>query len=170
MIEISPIGLDRFDEIWPIIEEVVRAGDSYALPIDLDRAGAVQLWSEPGRRVYVASIEGRTVGTYYLRTNQLGPGSHIANAGYMTCAAARGRGVARAMAMHSLAEASRLGYRGMQFNNVVATNSAAVHLWTSLGFATVGRIPGAFRLPSGEFVDALVMHRRLDRGTAAESS
>ncbi|MET0676620.1 MAG: GNAT family N-acetyltransferase, partial [Bradyrhizobium sp.] len=99
---------------------------------------------------------------YYIRTNQDGGGRHVANCGYMTLAAAQGSGVARAMCLHSLDVARQDGYRAMQFNFVVSTNVRAVKLWTSLGFETVGRLPSAFRLPTGEYVDALVIYRWLD--------
>ena len=89
----------------------------------------------------------------------------MCNAGYITDAAATGRGVARAMAEHSLAEARHRGFRAMQFNFVVATNARAVRLWQSLGFAIVGRLPGAFAHPELGFVDALVLYRTLDRAT-----
>lgn len=162
MLTITPITLDDFPAIWPIIRDVVRAGDSYALPVDLTAENARRIWSEPGRRIYAARDGETLLGTYYLRPNQLGPGAHVANAGYMTAAAARGRGVARAMCLHSLAEARRLGFRAMQFNSVVSTNAAAVHLWSSLGFAVVGHTPAGFRLPDGRLVDTLVMHQALD--------
>jgi ribosomal protein S18 acetylase RimI-like enzyme len=50
----------------------------------------------------------------------------------------------------------------MQFNFVVGSNARAVKLWESLGFETVGRLPGAFRHPSAGCVDALVMYRKLE--------
>ena len=59
-----------------------------------------------------------------------------------------GRGVARAMCLHSMEQARQRGYRAMQFNFVVSTNERAVALWQSLGFAIVGRLPRAFRHPS----------------------
>jgi ribosomal protein S18 acetylase RimI-like enzyme len=91
----------------------------------------------------------------------MGGGSHVANCGYMTHIAARGRGVARAMCEHSLAHARERGFHAMQFNLVVSTNEPAICLWQSLGFDIVGRLPLAFRRPSGDYVDALVMFRPL---------
>ena len=96
-----------------------------------------------------------------LLPNQQGGGKHVCNCGYMTDAAAAGRGVARRMHDHSLAHARALGYRAMQFNFVVSVNERAVRLWTSLGFEIVGTLPGAFLHPSKGFVDALVMYRQI---------
>jgi ribosomal protein S18 acetylase RimI-like enzyme len=101
------------------------------------------------------------VGTYYLRANQAGGGDHVCNCGYVTSNASRRRGVARLMCQHSLAEASRIGFRAMQFNCVVSTNEGAVKLWKSLGFDIVGTLPGAFRHPTTGAVDAYVMFRTL---------
>ena len=103
----------------------------------------------------------RVVGTYYLQPNRRGGGDHVANCGYATLVQARGRGVARAMCLHSLDVARRQGYLAMQFNFVVANNEGAVALWKSLGFAVVGRVPQAFRHPNLGLVDALVMYRAL---------
>jgi ribosomal protein S18 acetylase RimI-like enzyme len=74
---------------------------------------------------------------------------------------ARGRGVGRAMGEHALGEARRLGYRAMQFNFVISTNTGAVHLWQQLGFKIVGTLPGAFRHAQKGLVDAYVMFRLL---------
>jgi ribosomal protein S18 acetylase RimI-like enzyme len=90
-----------------------------------------------------------------------GGGVHVANCGYMTAQHATGRGVARAMCVHSLDIARQRGFRAMQFNFVVSTNERAVRLWTSLGFETVGRLPAAFLHPLLGYVDALVMYRAL---------
>jgi ribosomal protein S18 acetylase RimI-like enzyme len=113
------------------------------------------------RETFVAEEDGEIVGTYYIRANQAGGGRHICNCGYMTSAAATGRGVARAMCGHSLDYARERGFRGMQFNFVVDTNTRAVALWQSLGFEIVGRLPKAFHHPKLGFVDALVMFRPL---------
>jgi ribosomal protein S18 acetylase RimI-like enzyme len=109
----------------------------------------------------VAVETGEILGTYYIRPNQAGGGKHICNCGYMTGAAAIGRGIARAMCQHSLEYARQRGYRGMQFNFVVSSNTRAVALWESFGFEIVGRLPQAFHHPKLGYVDALVMFRSL---------
>jgi ribosomal protein S18 acetylase RimI-like enzyme len=149
------------DAIWAILEPMLRAGETYALPADMPREEALAYWTGPDRDTFVAEGDGRLLGTYYLRANQAGGGDHVANCGYVTAAEAGGRGVARAMCEDSLERAREAGFRAMQFNFVVASNARAVRLWESLGFATVGRLPGAFRHPRLGEVDALVMFRAL---------
>jgi ribosomal protein S18 acetylase RimI-like enzyme len=151
-----------FDQIWPIFREIAAAGETYAYPRDISRDEARRLWLEVPRQTYVFEEDGVILGTYFLKTNQAGPGDHVCNCGYMVASAARGRGLATAMCLHSQEVARELGYRAMQFNLVVSTNQAAVHLWTRLGFATVGRLPRAFRHPTHGLVDALVMYKWLE--------
>jgi len=153
---------DRDDDaIWKIMEPIIRAGETYALPRDMSREAALAYWRSDTQEAFVAEDTGEIVGTYILRANQTGGGSHVANCGYMTAPWASGRGVARAMCEHSLRVAKERGFRAMQFNFVVATNERAVRLWQEFGFAIVGRLPGAFRHPTQGFVDALVMYREL---------
>jgi ribosomal protein S18 acetylase RimI-like enzyme len=149
------------DALWCILEPMIRAGETYTLPRDLGRADALATWRATGNEVFVAENDGRIVGTYYLRANQRGGGDHVANCGYVTAPGATGKGVARAMCGHSVERAKARGFTAMQFNFVVATNERAVRLWRSLGFETVGRLPGAFRHPTLGPVDALVMYRTL---------
>jgi ribosomal protein S18 acetylase RimI-like enzyme len=149
------------DAIWAILEPVFRAGETYPIARDIGRDEALAYWHSPGHTVFVAEDNGTIVGTYYLRANQKGGGSHVANCGYMTAQAATGRGVARAMCEHSLRSAKESGFASMQFNFVVATNERAVGLWQSCGFEIAGRLPGVFRHPTFGPVDALVMIRVL---------
>lgn len=153
----------RADEeaIWRIFHEVVAAADTYAYPPDTTRDEALQLWYPPNGWTYVAEVGELVVGTYVMKANQPGQGSHTANCGYMVARAASGRGVGEALCRHSLDEARRLGFLAMQFNFVVATNIRAVALWRRCGFAIVGTLPQAFRHPTEGLVDAYVMHRRL---------
>ncbi len=149
------------EAIWQIFKPVLRSGETYTLPREMARAEALAYWFSPGHEAFVAEADGKILGTYYLRANQQGGGAHVANCGYMTAQHATGRGIARAMCLHSLDTARRRGFRAMQFNFVISTNQRAVRLWTSLGFDTVGRLPGAFLHPSLGYVDALVMYRAL---------
>ena len=151
-----------FDAIWPIFSEIVSAGETYAYPRQTNRAEARRLWMKLPRKTLVAEEDGRILGTYYIKTNQTGPGSHVCNCGYMMASHARGRGVATALCEHSQRLASELGYKAMQFNFVAASNETAIRLWTRLGFATVGRLPKAFNHPSQGYIDALVMYKWLD--------
>lgn len=161
MLKIRPAAVPDHKSIWSIIGPVIRAGETYTLPLDMTEGEAIRYWTSPDRHTFVAEDNGVVLGTYYLRANQLGGGLHVANCGYMTHTDARHKGVARAMCEHSLNEARRLGFRAMQFNFVVSTNVRAVRLWLSMGFNEVGRLPLAFRQPTGDYVDALVMFRAL---------
>jgi len=147
--------------VWQILEPMLRAGETYALPQDMTEAEALAFWTSPEKQVFVAEADNQILGTYFLKPNQLGGGSHVANCGYVTSPQATGRGVARAMCAHSLEFAKSQGFRAIQFNFVVSTNTRAVQLWESLGFAVIGRIPAAFLSPTSGFVDAFVMYIEL---------
>lgn len=147
--------------IAAIIMPTIRAGTTYALDPEMNEAEAFAYWMSEDKQTFVAVENGAVLGTYYLRRNQDGGGAHVCNCGYMTGAAAVGKGVARTMCAHSLDVARAAGYRAMQFNFVVSTNERAVRLWQALGFSIVGQLPGAFRHPEAGYVDALVMHRAL---------
>jgi L-amino acid N-acyltransferase YncA len=170
------------DAIWRIFHDVVAAGDTYTFDPDTSREDALAYWFARGTHTYVAKqesvgdgvaarekptashtvIQGRDiVGTYILRPNQSGGGSHIANAAFMVAPDARGLGVGRAMGEHCLNEARRLGFRAMQFNFVVSTNQSAIHLWQKLGFKIVGTLPSAFRHSEKGYIDVYVMYRSL---------
>ena len=150
------------DAIWEILQPTLRAGETYPQPRDVSREAALSYWWQPAHSIFVAEDEtGRVTGTYYLKANTGGPGSHVANCGYMTLADAWGHGIGRALCMHSLGEARRRRFRAMQFNLVIETNVRAVHLWQSCGFDIVGRLPGAFEHPTQGFVDALILFQTL---------
>lgn len=147
--------------IWQLLEPVIRAGETYALPRDMSQDAALRYWFDPAHQVYLACYDDTVAGTYYLKANAAGGGAHVANCGYVTGSNFAGRGVARAMCLHSLDCAREAGFRGMQFNLVVSTNVRAVRLWKALGFAVAGTLPRAYQHPVEGLVDALVMFREL---------
>jgi ribosomal protein S18 acetylase RimI-like enzyme len=156
---IRPAAPNDHTALWTILEPVIRAGETNALPRDMSRSEAIAYWTCPDQQSFVAEDDGRIVGTYYLRANQAGGGAHVANAGYMTAGDVWGKGIARSMCAHSLQIARDRGFRAMQFNLVIASNERAVRLWTSFGFDIVGRLPQAFLHPRLGYTDALVMYR-----------
>ncbi|MGE8358465.1 N-acetyltransferase family protein [Pseudomonas sp.] len=161
MLTIRPITAADFDQVWPIIRDVVQAQETYAFDPAMDRETAWKTWVELPKATFVAEQDGQILGTYYLKANAAGPGDHVCNCGYMTAPAARGKGVARALCEHSLGVGRELGFLAMQFNSVVSTNQIAVALWQKLGFAIVGTLPGAYRHRTQGLVDCHVMYRLL---------
>ncbi len=158
---IRPAANEDANSIWAIMEPIIRAGETYTLPRDMDKVRALAYWFSDEREVFVAEDNGDIVGTYCLQANHQGGGAHVANCGYMTAVSGTGRGVARAMCTHSLDRARERGFRAMQFNFVVSTNERAVRLWQSFGFEIVGRLPGAFQHPTQGYVDAYVLYCNL---------
>src|SRR5258708_35589349 len=122
------------DAIWAIMEPIIRAGETYALPRDMDKESALAYWFSAEREVFVAEDIGHVVGTYCLQVNQKGGGAHVANCGYITAVSATGRGVARAMCEHSLGRARERGFHAMQYNFVISTKDSAVLLWQIISF------------------------------------
>lgn len=159
--EIRGARPEDWPAIWAIFRLVVSTGETYAYAPDTTEEAAWVSWTESPATAYVAVKGDYVLGTYTLKPNQPGLGSHVANAGFMVAPEQSGRGIGRAMGEHALAEARRAGYTAMQFNFVVSTNTPAVSLWQSLGFAVVGTVPQAFRHKSLGLVDIYIMHRFL---------
>jgi L-amino acid N-acyltransferase YncA len=148
-----------FDQIWHIFHEIVSAGETYAYPQNSSKEEAKKFWIETPRETFVAVDGDEVIGTYYLKSNQVGLGSHVSNCGYMVSSKARGKGVATEMCKHSQTRASELGYRAMQFNFVASSNKNAIKLWKKLGFEIVGKVPRAFNHSKLGFIDALIMYK-----------
>ncbi|MFI5606327.1 GNAT family N-acetyltransferase [Amycolatopsis sp. NPDC051903] len=149
--------------IWPFLHDIVAAGETYTLPRDLREQDARALWYQkpPGRTVVAVDESGTVLGSAKVCPNQQGPGAHVANASFMVDPARSGRGVGRALGAHVLEWARATGYRAMQFNSVVETNTHAVALWKSLGFTVLGTVPEAFHHPVHGYVGLHVMHQAL---------
>lgn len=157
------LALDAdFDKIWPFWHTIVAAGETYTYPRHSTKSEAYEFWMKIPQATYVADEGGTICGSYAIKPNQLGPGSHVCNCGYMVAPAARGQGIATRLCQHSLQVARELGYQAMQFNSVVATNTGAIRLWQTLGFEIVGRIPKAYHHATLGYVDLLVMYQWLD--------
>jgi len=148
--------------IWPIVEAVARAGETFTYPRNTDETLGRTLWMMAPPGVTLVAVEaGRVLGTAKTGPNQMGPGSHVATASFMVAAEARGRGVGRALGETVIARAKAAGYRAMQFNAVVEANRSAVRLWRALGFEIIGTAPEAFDHPTEGLVGLHIMFRRL---------
>lgn len=147
--------------VWQIIKAVIATGDTYVFDPDSPESEMVDYWFSPEKYVYVAEADGSIVGTFWLKPNQPGLGSHVCNAAYMVAPDAAGKGIGRRMGEYSLDEARRLGFSAMQFNFVVKSNIAAVRLWQSIGMEIIGEIPNAFNHNRDGLTNAYIMYREL---------
>ena len=147
--------------IWEIIRDIIATADTYVFPPDSPEDEMIAYWFSPEKYVYVAEDDGNVVGTFWLKPNYPGLGSHVCNAAYMVAPVAAGKGIGRKMAELSLDEARRLGFTAMQFNFVVASNTAAVRLWQSIGMEIIGEIPDAFDHRELGLTNAYIMYRKL---------
>lgn len=150
-----------YDGIWYIFKEVIKSGDTYVYDPLTKKKGLGTHWFAPNIHPFVAEEHDRIIGSYYLRANQIGAGSHISNASYMVHPEYRGKGIGEALCRHSIATAKQMGFTGMQFNMVVSTNTTAVHLWQKCGFTIIGTVPKGYRHATLALVDAYIMFRDL---------
>ncbi|MBT8411964.1 MAG: GNAT family N-acetyltransferase [Octadecabacter sp.] len=159
-ITIRPATPADWPVIWAMIAPVFRAGETYAVDRDITEPAARALWLDGPLACFVAEDDA-ILGTYYIKRNHQGGAAHICNCGYITSEQARGRGVARAMCLHSQTVALEHDFTAMQFNLVLASNAGAVALWQNLGFGIAGTLPAAFDHPKLGLVDAYVMWKAL---------
>ena len=147
--------------VWRIIKAVIAGGDTYVFDPATPEEEMLTYWFSPEKHAYVAEENGEILGTYWLKANQPGLGDHIGNGAYMVSPDAKGKGIGKLMALHSIEEGRRIGYHAIQFNFVVRSNTVAVNLWKSVGFEIIGEIPDAIRHSKNGLTNAYIMYRRL---------
>lgn len=150
-----------FELFWPTFSEVIQAQQTYAFDPEMTLEEAFKLWCESSINAFVFVENDAVLGSYYIKSNAMGPSSHICNCGYMVSSEARGKGVARFMCEDSQKTALALDFDAMQFNSVVSTNEVAVKLWEKLGFRVIGTIPKAYKHAQLGLVDSYIMYKWL---------
>ncbi|WP_222853875.1 GNAT family N-acetyltransferase [Fodinicola acaciae] len=145
--------------IWTFMREIAAAGETFSWDRDISEERARERWMGelPRRTVVAVDDDGAVVGSAVSGPNHEGPAAHIATASFMVDPGKSGRGAGRALGEHVLAQARADGFRGMQFNAVVDSNTRAVNLWHSLGFTTMTVIPEAFHHPAKGYVGLHIM-------------
>lgn len=151
-----------YEKVWEIFSNVVKSGDTYAYDPATKKESLQQLWFGDNMDTFVVVDEhDNVIGTYFMKPNQPGLGSHIANCGYMVHPLHHGKGIGQLLGEHSIRYGRERGYRGIQFNFVVSTNVVAVRLWQKLGFNIIGTTPLGFRHRELGFVDTYIMFMQL---------
>ena len=156
---IRPATEADWPHIWVFFEEIVRAGETYAFPLDLTLETAAPWWMSD--HVVVLEEDGTILASAKMGPNRPGRGSHVGTASFMVDPSARGRGLGRRLGEHVIDWHREQGFAGIQFNAVVETNTGAVRLWQDLGFEIIGTVPGAFESASHGRVGLHVMYREL---------
>lgn len=157
-IQLRPYRPEDREAARRVWNEIVEQGDSFPgdRPLALEEAGDFFA----AQTATVCAWDGMTLaGVYILHPNNIGRCAHIANASYAVTGSCRGRGIGRRMVLHSLENARQHGYRGLQYNAVVSSNAAAIHLYRQLGFTEVGSIPGGYRRKDGGYEDILIFFK-----------
>lgn len=151
---------DRLN-IWNIFHQIIQTGDTYAYSPGTTFKTFKKFWFA-GNQLCFVLVDGKELfGSYVLRDNQPGLGSHIANASYIVSPAHQGKGIGKKLCAHSIKEAKKAGYLGIQFNIVVSTNKAAIHLWKKMGFEIIGTTPNGFKHQLLGYVNTYIMFRKL---------
>jgi GNAT superfamily N-acetyltransferase len=162
MTQIRPFVEGDWAQVEAIFREVLAAGETYCGDPAMSEADVRAYWLSDAHTVVAVDEDdsgtGNVLGSAHMGPNRPAQGSHVGTASFIVAASARGRGLGRALAEYVVGWHREQGYRGIQFNAVVESNAAAVHLWEDFGFQVIGTVPGAFRRPSGEYVGLHVMY------------
>lgn len=159
---IREANIKDLDGVWEIFEIVIKTGDTYVFGADTSKEQLKRIWFAPAMKTFIAEENNKITGTYFIKPNQVDLGSHIANCGYMVHPEERGKGIGRLLCDHSIQHAHQLGYRAIQFNIVVSSNTAAIELWKKCEFRIIGTIPGGFHHRDLGYVDAFIMFREVN--------
>lgn len=145
--------------VYEIFRDIVAEGETYAYSDTLTSDEAKALWIEGAPyECVVALVDGEILGTAKFGPNRPGRGAHVSTASFMVAKEARGQGVGRALCEFAISRMKDRGFAGMQFNAVVSTNVHAIELYRTLGFVTIGTVPGAFESATAGRVGLDIMY------------
>ncbi|CAM1374490.1 GNAT family N-acetyltransferase [Tenacibaculum xiamenense] len=150
-----------YDAIWELFSEVIKTEDTYVFEKNTPKRDLEKHWFAPYMKTFVIEVNGKILGTYIIKPNQIGLGSHIANCSYMVHPNAQGKGIGKKLCEHSIKIAQQASYKGIQFNIVVSTNKAAVALWEKFGFKIIGTTPNGYKHAKFGYVDTYIMFKQL---------
>lgn len=153
---------DREDvlEIW---NAVIRTGKAFPQTEELKTEEADDFFnSQTFTGVAVDDENGEIVGLYALRPNGIGHCAHLCCTNFAVKASMRGRHIGETLAHDCMKRAKAAGFRILQFNSVVATNTGAIRLYEKLGFTRLGTIPDGFLNSDGKtYTDIVVFYAKL---------
>ncbi len=151
---IRKYGGDDLEAMISIWNEVVREGNAFPQEECLGEEDGAKFFASQSLCGVAESTEnGAILGLYILHPNNVGRCGHICNASYAVSAASRGLHIGEKLVLDCIKQAGLCGFKVLQFNAVVATNTHARHLYERIGFKQLGTIPNGFRLKDGSYED-----------------
>ena len=149
--------LTEMTEIW---NRVVEAANAFPQMEPMGKAEAERFFAAQSY-TGVAERFGEIVGLYILHPNNVGRCGHIANASYAVKDGCRGLHIGEQLVRDCLLQGRELGFRILQFNAVVASNTAAIRLYKKLGFDVIGTVKGGFLMKDGSYEDIVLFYIEL---------
>ena len=153
---------DDIAEMVRIWNEVIEEGIAFPQEDFLtEETGRIFFGEQTYCGVAECKKSSKIYGMYILHPNNVGRCGHIGNASFAVGSESRGLHIGEKLVLDCLAQAKQHGFKLLQFNAVVASNSHARHLYERLGFVPLGTIPGGFRMKDGYFEDICLYYYQL---------
>lgn len=139
--------------IW---NEIIEDGIAFPQTELLDDKNGIDFFGNQSfTGVAIEQETGKIVGLYILHPNNVGRCGHISNASYAVKNGERGKRIGEFLVLHCIAKAKEIGFKILQFNAVVCTNTPALRLYKKLGFVQLGIIPKGFLMKDGSYQDII---------------
>lgn len=155
--EFEDKDIEEMINIW---NSVVSSGNAFPQMEGLTLKNATEFFNSQSF-CGVAEINGEIVGLYILHPNNIGRCRHIANSSYAVKLSCRGKSIGKELVTHSLKIAKELGFRILQFNAVVKSNTCAIHLYEKLGFIKIGVVEKGFLNKDNIYEDIVLYYYKL---------
>ena len=168
-VELDYMHPSELEQVRTLLNSVIVEGKYYPQKQPLTESEFKSYWLSGDSfvvRSVSESLQFRSqeiLAAFYIKPNFPGRCSHICNAGFIVQPTMRGQGIGRIMGETMLLLAASLNYQAVMFNLVFETNIPSIRLWESLGFETIGKIPGGVALDEHLYIDALIMYRKLPK-------
>ena len=156
MLKIEEFKKDYIQDAIAIWNDIVEDGIAFPQKEALDEKSGTEFFnSQSFTGIAIDTDSNEIVGLYILHPNNVGRCGHISNASYAVKKSKRGMHIGEFLVKDCLAKAREIGFRILQFNAVVATNTSALKLYAKLGFTQLGIIPNGFMMKDGTYEDII---------------
>lgn len=160
-ITVREYGENDIKSMISVWNEVVRDGVAFPQTEELNSESGKKFFAEQTCCAVAVDENDEVLGMYILHPNNVGRCGHICNASYAVSSSARGKGAGRMLVSDCLERAKNYGFKILQFNAVVRTNTPARKLYESLGFISLGIIPKGFLMKDGHYEDICPYYKEL---------